>query len=132
MLGRLRWRTPWSDMTVNSTLVTHGSFRSQPFFLLLNLPIWAIWFDVPWLATVMACERLSPDRKLGRRLRNDRNFPFHYSFSLIHFWGWSIGNNWLHKNCLGGRRSIRSRNIPESGLVSWALLNGEHVSELIV
>jgi hypothetical protein len=28
--------------------------------------------------------------------------------------------------------SERRRNIPESGLVSWALLNGEHVSELLV
>jgi hypothetical protein len=35
---------------------------------------------------------------------------------------------------LGCRRSIRNgkRNIPESDLVSWALLNGEHVSELLV
>jgi hypothetical protein len=33
MLGRLKWRTPWSDMTANSTLVTHG--------------MWAIWSDVP-------------------------------------------------------------------------------------
>jgi len=47
MLGRLRWRTPWSDMTPNSTLVTHGSFRSLPFFLPLNLPMWAIRSDVP-------------------------------------------------------------------------------------
>jgi hypothetical protein len=27
MLGRLRWRTPWFDITANSTLVTHESFR---------------------------------------------------------------------------------------------------------
>jgi hypothetical protein len=94
--------------------------------------MWAVRSDVPWLTTVMACERLSSDRKLGRRLRNDRNFPFHYSFFLIHFWEWIIGNSWLHKNGLGGRRSIRSRNVPEFGLVSLALLNGEHVSELIV
>jgi hypothetical protein len=85
MLGRLRWRKPWSDMTANSTLVTHGSFRSLPFLFPLNLPIWAVGFDVPWLITVMACERLSSDRKLGRRLRDERNFRFHYSFSLIHF-----------------------------------------------
>jgi hypothetical protein len=47
MLGRLRWRTHWSDMTANSTLVTHESFRIQPFFLLLNLPMSAIRSDVP-------------------------------------------------------------------------------------
>jgi hypothetical protein len=47
MLGRLRWRKLWSDMIANSTLVTHGSFRSQSFFLLLNLPMWEIWSDVP-------------------------------------------------------------------------------------
>jgi hypothetical protein len=94
--------------------------------------MWAVRYDVPWLITVMACERLSPDRKLGRRLRDERKFRFHFSFYLINFWGWSIENNWLHKNGLGSRRSIRSRNIPESNLVSWALLNGEHVSELLV
>jgi hypothetical protein len=119
-------------MIANSTLVTHGSFRSLPFFLPLNLPMWAVRSDVPWLITVMACEKLSSYRKLGRRLRDEMNSRFNYSFSLIHFWGWSIGNNWLHKNGLGSRRSIRSRNIPESSLVSWALLNGEHVSELLV
>jgi hypothetical protein len=58
-------------MTANSTLVTHGSFRSLPLFLPLNLPMWAVRSDVPWLATVMACGRLSSDRKLGRRLRDD-------------------------------------------------------------
>jgi hypothetical protein len=31
----------------------------------------------------MASGRLSPDRKLDLRLRDDRNFPFHNSFSLI-------------------------------------------------
>jgi len=87
MLGRFQWRTPWSNMTANSTLVTHGSFRSLPFLLSLNLPMCAVGFDVPWLIIVMACERLSSDRKLGQRLRDDRNFSFHYSFSLIHFWG---------------------------------------------
>jgi len=50
----------------------------------LNLSMWAVRSDVPWLATVMACERLSSDRKLGRRLRDDRYFPIHNSFSLIH------------------------------------------------
>jgi hypothetical protein len=96
--------------------------------------MWAVRSDVPWLAIVMACERLSSDRKLGWRLRDDRNFPFHNSFSLIHSWGWRFGNNWLHENGLGGRRSIRNgrRTIHESSLVSWALLNGEHVSELLV
>jgi hypothetical protein len=49
--------------------------------------MWAVRSDVPWLITVMACERLSSDRKLGKRLRDERNFRFHYSFSLIHFWG---------------------------------------------
>jgi hypothetical protein len=33
---------------------------------------------------VMACGSLSSDRKLGQRLRDDWNFPFHNSFSLIH------------------------------------------------
>jgi hypothetical protein len=55
--------------------------------------MWAVRSDVPWLAIVMACERLSSDRKLGWRLRDDRNFPFHNSFSLIHYWGWRFGNN---------------------------------------
>jgi hypothetical protein len=72
LLERLRWRTLRSYMTANSTLVTHGSFRSLPLFLPLNLPMWTVRSDVPWLATVMACERLSSDRKLGRRLRYDR------------------------------------------------------------
>jgi hypothetical protein len=96
--------------------------------------MWVVRSDVPWLATVMEFERLSSDRKLGRRLRYDRNFPFHNSFSLIHSWEWRFGNNWLHENGLGGRRSIRNgrRNIPKSGHVSWALLNGEHASELLV
>jgi len=131
---RLRWRTLRSHMTANSILVAHGSFRSLLLFLPLNLPMWAIRSDVPWLATLMACKRLSSDRKLGRRLRDDRNFPFHNNFSLIHSWGWRFKNNWLHENGLGGRRSIKNgrRNILESGLVSWALLNGEHVSELLV
>jgi hypothetical protein len=133
LLERLRWRTLRSHMTTNSTLVTHGSFGSLPLFLPLNFPMWAVRSDVPWLATVVACERLYFDRKLGRRLRDDRNFPFHNSFSLIHSWGWRFGNNWLHENGLGGR-SVKNgrRNIPESGLVSWTLLNGEHVSELLV
>jgi hypothetical protein len=84
MSERLRWRTLRSYMKANSTLVTHGSFRSLPLFLPLNLPMWAVRSDVPWLATVMACERLSFDRKLDQRLRDDRNFPFYNSFSLIH------------------------------------------------
>jgi hypothetical protein len=71
-------------MTANSTLVTHGSFGSLPLFLPLNLLMWVVRSDVPWLATVMACERLSSDRKLGQRLRDDRYFPIHNSFSLIH------------------------------------------------
>jgi hypothetical protein len=81
MPGWLRWRTPRSDMTANSTLVIHGSFRSLPLFLPLNFLMWAFRSDVPWLATVLACRRLSSDRKLGRRLRY---FPIHKSFSLIH------------------------------------------------
>jgi hypothetical protein len=80
----------------------------------------------------MACGRLFPDRKLDHRLRVERNFSFHNDFSLIHPWRWRFRNNWPHENGLGGRRSIRSRNIPESDLVSWALLNGEQVSELLV
>jgi hypothetical protein len=59
----LRWRTPRSDMTANSTLATHGSFRSLPPFLPLNLPIWEFRSDMPWFTTVMACMRLSSDRK---------------------------------------------------------------------
>jgi hypothetical protein len=45
--GLLRWRTLRSDMTANSTLVTHGSFRSLPLFLLLNLLMWELRSDVP-------------------------------------------------------------------------------------
>jgi hypothetical protein len=71
MPGWLRWRTPRSDMTANSTLVTHGSFRSLPLFLPLNLPMWAFKSDMPWFATVMACRRLSSDRKLVQRLKDD-------------------------------------------------------------
>jgi hypothetical protein len=37
-------------------------------------------------------------------------------------------DNWLHKNSFGGRR----RNIPETSLIGWELLNGEHVSQLLV
>jgi hypothetical protein len=62
MPGWLRWRRPGF---VNSTLVTHWSFRSLPLFLPLSLPMWAFRSDVPWLDTVMACGRLSSDRKLG-------------------------------------------------------------------
>jgi hypothetical protein len=82
--GWLRWRTPRSDMTANSTLVTHGSFRSLPLFLPLNLPMWAFRFDMPWFATVMACRRLYSDMKLGQRLGDDWYLPIHNSFSLIH------------------------------------------------
>jgi hypothetical protein len=71
-------------MTANSTFVTHRSFRSLPLFLHLNLPMWAVRHDVPWLATMMAFERLSSDMKLGRRLRDDWYFPIHISFSPIH------------------------------------------------
>jgi hypothetical protein len=48
--------------------------------------------------------------------------------------GGDSGITGFTKNGIGGRRSIRNgrRNIPEFGLVSWALLNGEHVSELLV
>jgi hypothetical protein len=50
--------------------------------------MWAVRSDVPWLITVMTCERLSSDRKLGKRklgrgLRDETNSCFHYSFSLI-------------------------------------------------
>jgi hypothetical protein len=34
--------------------------------------MWAVRSDVPWLVIVIACERLSSDRKLGWRLRDDR------------------------------------------------------------
>jgi hypothetical protein len=80
----------------------------------------------------MAYERLSSNRKLDQRLRVERNFSFHNCFSLIHSWRWRFRNNWPHENGLEGRRSVRSRNIPQLGLVNWALLNGEHVSELLV
>jgi len=33
---------------------------------------------------MMACGRLSSDRKLGQGLRDDWYFPIHNSFSLIH------------------------------------------------
>jgi hypothetical protein len=130
----LRRRTPRPDMTANSTLGTHGSSRSLAICLPLSLPMWALRSDVPELATVMACGRLSSDRKLGQRLRDDLNFSFHNNFSLIHSRGWRLGNHLLHKNCLGSRRSIRSirGNIPKSDLVGWALLNGEHVSHIFV
>jgi hypothetical protein len=84
MPGWLRWRTLRSHMTANSTSVTHGSFGCLPLVLPLNLLMWVVRSDVPWLATVMAYERISFDRKLGRRLRDDRYFPIHNSFSLIH------------------------------------------------
>jgi hypothetical protein len=92
--------------------------------------MWAFRFYMPWLDTVMACRRLSFDRKLGQRLRDDWYLPIHNSFSLIHARGWRLGNNRLQKNSLGGRRNIRNRrrNIPESSFVGWALLNGEHVN----
>jgi hypothetical protein len=45
--GWLRWRTSRSDMSVNSTLVTHRSFKILPLFLPLNLLIWAFRSDVP-------------------------------------------------------------------------------------
>jgi hypothetical protein len=96
--GWLRWRTLRSHLTANSALVTHGSFRSLPLFLSLNLLIWAVRSDVPCLATVMTCEMLSSDRKLGRRLRDDRYFPIQNSFSFINDLGWRLGNNRLHKN----------------------------------
>jgi hypothetical protein len=71
MLGwlLLRWMTLRPDMTANSTLVTHRSFRS----LSICLPMKAFWFDVSDLTTVMACGRLSSDRKLGQRLRDSWN-----------------------------------------------------------
>lgn len=80
----LRWRTPGMDMTANSTLVIHGSFRSLSICLPLSLLMWAFRFDVLELTIVMACGRLSFDRKLGQRLRNNWNFSFHNSFFLIH------------------------------------------------
>jgi hypothetical protein len=67
----LRRRIPRPDMTAKSTLVTHGSSGSLPIFLPLSLAMWALRSDVPELTTVMACGRLSFDRKLGQRLRDD-------------------------------------------------------------
>jgi hypothetical protein len=86
MPGRLllRWRNHRPNMTNNSTLVTHGSFRSLPVCLLLSLSMWALRSDVSKLTTVMACGSLSSDRKLGQRLRDSWNFSFHNSFSLSH------------------------------------------------
>jgi hypothetical protein len=85
MPGRLllRWRIPGPDITTNSTLVTHGSFRSLPVCLPLSLSMWALRSNLSELTTVMACGRLSSDRKLGQRLRDSWNFSFHNSFSLI-------------------------------------------------
>lgn len=60
----LRWRGP--DMTTNSTLVTHGSFRSLPVCLPLSLSMWALRSNVSELTTMMACGRLSSDRSLAR------------------------------------------------------------------
>jgi hypothetical protein len=71
MPGWLRWRTPRPNMIANSTLVTHGSFRSLTIYLPLNLPMWVLRSDVSKLATMMACGRLSSDRKFGQRLRDD-------------------------------------------------------------
>jgi len=61
----LRWRTPSPDMTANSTFVTHGIFRSLPICLPLNLSMWALRSNVFELTTVMACGRLSSNRKHG-------------------------------------------------------------------
>jgi hypothetical protein len=47
MPGQFRWRTPMSDMSANSTLVTHGGFRSLPLFFPLNLSMKALMSDVP-------------------------------------------------------------------------------------
>jgi hypothetical protein len=80
----LRRRTPRSDMTANSTLVTYESSKSMQICLPLILQMWTLKFDVPKLTTMMACGRHSSDRKLGQRLRHDWNFSFHDSFSLIH------------------------------------------------
>jgi len=73
MPGRLllRWRTPGLDMTVDSTLVIHGSFRSLSICLPLNLPMWIFRSDVLKLTTMMACVRLSFNRRLGLRLRDN-------------------------------------------------------------
>jgi hypothetical protein len=86
MPGRLllRWRTLGPDMTSNSTLVTHESFRSLPVCLPLSLLMWALRSDVLELTTMMACGRPFSDRRLGLRLRDNWNFFFHNSFSLIH------------------------------------------------
>jgi hypothetical protein len=56
------------------------------------------------------------------------------AFPLSTIGGGDSGITGFTKNGLGGRRSIKNgrRNIPESGLVSWALLNGGHVSELLI
>jgi hypothetical protein len=61
----LSWRNPMPDMTANSTLVRHGSFRTLPICLPLSLPMWALRSDVSELTTVMACRRLSSDRRFG-------------------------------------------------------------------
>jgi hypothetical protein len=72
MPGRLllRWRTPGLDMTVDSTLVIHGSFMSLPVWL-LSLIMRALRSDMPKLTTMMACVRLSFNRRLGLRLRDN-------------------------------------------------------------
>jgi hypothetical protein len=67
MPGRLllRWRTHGPDMTANSTLVTHGSFRSLPIKLPMSLTIRAPRSNMPQLTTMMACGRLSSDKRRG-------------------------------------------------------------------
>jgi hypothetical protein len=80
----LRWRTPGPDMTANSTLVTHGSFRSMPVWLPQSLLMRALRSDMPKFTTMMAYGRLSFNRRLGLRLWDNWNFSFHNSFFLIH------------------------------------------------
>jgi hypothetical protein len=79
--------------------------------------------------TVME-NRRSPD---GMKLPSAWNIIVDLVLSFIFNSGRRLWDCWFHKHNLLGRRNIRKGSyIPETSFVGWALLDRQHMSQLLI
>jgi len=102
------------------------------FFLglrLLFLKGGALGSDMPTQTAVVAYRRSSDGMRLLSAWYIIINLVLPFLFSN----GGRLWDCRFDKYSLGSRRSVSGRSyIPETSLVGWALLNGQHVSQLFI
>jgi hypothetical protein len=126
----VRCLIPWSLMLGQRSSVMIS--LSRHFFLGLHLLYFkegALGLDIPTQTAVMAYRRSF----VGMRLLSAWNIIINLVLPFIFS---NRGRLWdcrFHKYNLGSRGSVNGRSyIPETSLVGWALLNGQHASQFFI